>query len=447
MECLFNGDMQLDGEALSAYIHCMRDEEHLLCREGGKVFLENTFISSLLKRDGDPDVVLNYKEDPIDKRVENYLQADMVFIPINMEKFHWYLAVVNAKKCEIHVLDSMGLQIQDRKDLKIILKGLERQIKYVEQHKQLNRDKWQHLDVASRPWPIIEKITKQMQTDGVSCGLWMITFMEYWTGSSLSDNVTQNDITNFRFKLPAILWDSRLNTKKGYQQPEQTSEVIDSPSDVEIIDAPDELSKPPNASQQLQSDASPNVLSNTVRSTNIQELLYVLSNYIMSMDSNAEYLQKEWIRSTKPYPISLSLKKLKDILDVNKPMDPDCFNMAVRMLACNEAFLWCEDKYHYMDLQFCSISDFARDPRRRAKLDINQLAKLFECWPNMEYNISHCSNILLPYNILGHFTLFILNMGARSVCIMDPMPLPAWLKGKECIEDQIPGGPAEVRGK
>jgi len=97
--------------------------------------------------------------------------------------------------------------------------------------------------------------------------------MEYWIGSSLSDNVTQvilevfcidkckvlvkqlykltlllqDDITNFRFKLPAILWDSRLNTKEGYQQPEQTIEVIDSPSDVEIIDAPDELSKLPNA--------------------------------------------------------------------------------------------------------------------------------------------------------------------------------------------------------
>jgi len=171
MECLFNGNMQLDGEVLSAYIHCIRDEKHLLCREGGKVFLEDTFISSILKRDGDPDVVLNYKEDPIDKRVENYLQADMVFIPINMEKFHWYLAVVNAKKCEIQMLDSMGLQIQDRKDLEITLKGLERQIKYVLEHKQLNRDKWQHLDVASRPWPVVEKITKQMQTDGVSCGL------------------------------------------------------------------------------------------------------------------------------------------------------------------------------------------------------------------------------------------------------------------------------------
>ncbi|KAL5679882.1 hypothetical protein ACJX0J_006267, partial [Zea mays] len=54
MECLFHGDIQLSDEALSAYIHCIRGEEHLLHREGGKVFLENTFISSLLKRDGDP---------------------------------------------------------------------------------------------------------------------------------------------------------------------------------------------------------------------------------------------------------------------------------------------------------------------------------------------------------------------------------------------------------
>ncbi|ONM35626.1 hypothetical protein ZEAMMB73_Zm00001d042515 [Zea mays] len=97
MECLFHGDIQLSGEALSAYIHCIRDEEHLLHREGGKVFLENTFISSLLKRDGDPKVLLNCKEDTIEKRVDNYLQSDMVFIPMNIENFHWYLAVLNAK--------------------------------------------------------------------------------------------------------------------------------------------------------------------------------------------------------------------------------------------------------------------------------------------------------------------------------------------------------------
>ena len=90
-----------------------------------------------------------------------------IWTPRELEKFHGYLAVVNAKKCVIHVLDSMGLQIQDRKDLKITvriitfvwffiitllllyaaylsqqLQGLERQIKYVLEHKQMNRDKW-----------------------------------------------------------------------------------------------------------------------------------------------------------------------------------------------------------------------------------------------------------------------------------------------------------------
>jgi Ulp1 family protease len=30
-----------------------------------------------------------------------------VLIPINIENFHWYLAVVNAKKSEVHVLDSL----------------------------------------------------------------------------------------------------------------------------------------------------------------------------------------------------------------------------------------------------------------------------------------------------------------------------------------------------
>lgn len=65
-------------QVLSAYIHCIRHEEHLQHREGGDVYLENTFISSLLKRDGDPKVALNYKDDVDYTRVEKYLHADMV---------------------------------------------------------------------------------------------------------------------------------------------------------------------------------------------------------------------------------------------------------------------------------------------------------------------------------------------------------------------------------
>ncbi|ONL99138.1 hypothetical protein ZEAMMB73_Zm00001d029640 [Zea mays] len=151
MECLFHGDIQVSGEALSAYIHCIRDEEHLLHREGGKVFLENTFISSLLKRDGDPKVLLNC---------------------VHSNEYRKFSLVPGSSECK-----------------KNELKGIERQIKLAAEHKELYQGKWSNLDVAS--WPVIEKITTQMQTDGVSCGLWMINYMEYWTGSSLSDNVTQ----------------------------------------------------------------------------------------------------------------------------------------------------------------------------------------------------------------------------------------------------------------
>jgi Ulp1 family protease len=39
-----------------------------------------------------------------------------VFIPINIRKTHWYLAVIHARNMEIQVLDSLGSS-QDRKDL------------------------------------------------------------------------------------------------------------------------------------------------------------------------------------------------------------------------------------------------------------------------------------------------------------------------------------------
>ncbi|AQK86142.1 hypothetical protein ZEAMMB73_Zm00001d038255 [Zea mays] len=68
----------------------------------------------------------------------------------------------------------------------------------------------------------------------------------------------------------------------------------------------------------------------------------------------------------------------------------------------------------------------AADPRLRAKLDTNVLINLFECWPDMEYNILDCSQILLPFCFLGHFSLYVFNMNTRSIYIMDSMPLPSW---------------------
>jgi hypothetical protein len=46
------------------------------------------------------------------------------------------------------------------------------------------------------------------------------------------------------------------------------------------------------------------------------------------------------------------LKTLQGILDVIKDMDIDVFNLAVRMLACDEVTVLREPKTHFMDLKF-----------------------------------------------------------------------------------------------
>ncbi|XP_066382725.1 putative ubiquitin-like-specific protease 1B [Miscanthus floridulus] len=191
MDCLLNGDVQVNGAVISAYIQLMRHEEHLLHREGGDVYLENTFITQLLHRDGEPPATTwNYsRNDMVETWVQNYLKADMVFLPINIVKFHWYVAIVNASIGEIHVLDSFGDQMSNFQDLEYTLIGMERMIKHVAEHIQLDRQKWKHgIEVSS--WPTKHMITKRAQTDGVSCGLWMLNYMEYWTGTTLSGAMT-----------------------------------------------------------------------------------------------------------------------------------------------------------------------------------------------------------------------------------------------------------------
>jgi hypothetical protein len=43
------------------------------------------------------------------------------------------------------------------------------------------------------------------------------------------------------------------------------------------------------------------------------------------------------MRSSNPHPISINLRKLQEILDPNKIMDLDVFNLGVRLIACDEA--------------------------------------------------------------------------------------------------------------
>jgi hypothetical protein len=67
-------------QVISLYIQLMRNEDHLLHREGGSVYLENTWFSQLLRGDGEQDESkLSYtQDDVVETRVQNYLDVDMV---------------------------------------------------------------------------------------------------------------------------------------------------------------------------------------------------------------------------------------------------------------------------------------------------------------------------------------------------------------------------------
>ena len=52
-------------------------------------------------------------------------------------------------------------------------------------------------------------------TNRSSCGLFMLQFIENWTGHKLSHPVTQEDVKPFRQKVAIILHESDLNDIKG----------------------------------------------------------------------------------------------------------------------------------------------------------------------------------------------------------------------------------------
>ena len=66
--------------------------------------------------------------------------------------------------------------------------------------------------------------------------------------------------------------------------------------------------------------------------------------------------RKVWIQSSMPYPISLTLKKLQEMLKDELPMDRDCFNLVVRKNMFDDIQKVKKRRgmisKHYLDMQF-----------------------------------------------------------------------------------------------
>ncbi|XP_035816196.1 uncharacterized protein, partial [Zea mays] len=399
MECLFQPSAYLGDEVIDCYINLIKAQKHLKCRSGGRVHIENAFQFNFLKRDGDLEIKTEELY-PIkdmthicsaERRVLLYLDHDMVFIPINIRETHWYLVVIHARNMEIQVLDSLGTS-QDRKDLTDSIKGLQRQIDMISQRKELKDHRWPDLQVAS--WPLREiDMGYAKQTDSSSCGLFLLNYIEYWTGDELSDSFTQDDMSHFRKKMAAILLSSDLNKRRGCLLYKNEKEVDSgSPSDVEILENPTDSNKrkllhvlddsevvfedeegpitqadlqrwfvddwDKRAPVKVSNDGCTNDflmvgLSTKDMPVTKADSIDVLCDYIMAIEDDTT-LERTWVRSFNPFKIEISVKDLQNILTTTQDMILRCFDMAVRLLANKESRRPKEEiinnRKHYMDM-------------------------------------------------------------------------------------------------
>ncbi|AQK59290.1 hypothetical protein ZEAMMB73_Zm00001d053340 [Zea mays] len=469
MECLFQPNAYLGDEVIDCYINLIKAQKHLKCRSGGRVHIENAFQFNFLKRDGDVEIKteeLYPIEDmtqicSAERRVLLYLDHDMVFIPINIRETHWYLAVIHASNMEIQVLDSLGTS-QDRKDLTDSIKGLQRQIDMISQRKELKDHRWPNLQVAS--WPLREiDMGYAKQTDSSSCGLFLLNYIEYWTGDELSDSFTQ--------KMDAILLSSELNKRRGCLLYKNDKEVDSgSPSDVEILENPTDSKKRkllhvlddsevvyedeegPITQADLQKwfvddwdKRTPVKVSNDGCTNDFlmvglstkdmpvtkADSIDVLCDYVMAIEDDTT-LEMTWVRSFNPFKIEISVKDLQNILTINKDMTLRCFDMAVRLLAnkesCRPKGEIINNRKHYMDMRFWRMVGFGKLPKYHQDPTAEELAKTLDCWPSMNYYITGCRYVLMPWKFNGCHALFVIDHVKKHVTFIDFTPTQDWCK-------------------
>ncbi|XBH65975.1 hypothetical protein VPH35_119454 [Triticum aestivum] len=182
----------VDDDVLDAAIELLRLDGLEGVRDHGTVYVERSTIVNILKRDGTvPNCTLDVLSGKSGtKWGDNYLKHDMIFLPSNIPKNHWFLAVVNSQKREIQILDSLQSR-NNRKEVIAALLGMETHIDIAVMENGLQGSRWPDTQVAS--WPIKDYEVPQ-QTDGCSCALWVLKFIQYWTGVRLSAIFNQDDI-------------------------------------------------------------------------------------------------------------------------------------------------------------------------------------------------------------------------------------------------------------
>ncbi|TVU42605.1 hypothetical protein EJB05_09023, partial [Eragrostis curvula] len=137
-----------------------------------------------------------------------FYEYDQIFFPL-LVKYgesgcHWIVAVMSTTKKEFQILDS------DR-NLELFEGEVEKLRNGMARMTSMARIVDPSLPNDVETWKIIEIKQLPKQTDGCSCGLYVMKYMEYWDGTKMRPNFTQGEIHIFRKKLLAELLFSDFN--------------------------------------------------------------------------------------------------------------------------------------------------------------------------------------------------------------------------------------------
>ncbi|KAK3136525.1 hypothetical protein QOZ80_5BG0437810 [Eleusine coracana subsp. coracana] len=441
----------LDDVVINAYISCIRSQKHLDYHQDGKVFLEVTFMSTMFKEAGkkmlnpaaeDDEISVDITlDDVIIQQSKKYLEHDMIFLPINIEDQHRYLAVVNSRKKSIQ------------------LKGLSESF----HSNQANGESvhgWESLDVHE--WEVDEIFFAPLQTDCFSCGLFELKFSELLTGNKLVVSITQNEIKLFRLKLAAclLLWKANVadlednNTQKDTGAPHDPSDCFIVENDHQDLKTPQsailatvipeypisidkrkkdecddgefggltheaniykcpklgddgpesrlarmileiedikrnltsefweeffELEADQNDEQKVHDDSSKEEIINVVP-PNAEQFIQNLCMKILLI-SDPVQLETLWVIRVNPSPLRFSLRELQDSLKLKEPMPTTLFNMGLRMIVCSPQQQQQRDATklpnNFMDLTFSTEFRWWCSPVHRNDAEV-KLEKLAE---------------------------------------------------------------------
>ncbi|XBJ26968.1 hypothetical protein VPH35_004300 [Triticum aestivum] len=141
----------------------------------------------------------------VSKVIDEYFAKDKAFSPPNVNKNHWITIVMHTKKKEFQVLNSTG-KISKAVHAKIALMRAEIAVDTNQVNSAIGTH---HPDVSK--WPIKE-YKMPRQSDGVSCGLFVMKCIELWDGDAFRHDFDQDEINSSRGRILVEILFSESNT-------------------------------------------------------------------------------------------------------------------------------------------------------------------------------------------------------------------------------------------